>query len=106
MTVSPTSVDFGSLPLLHLGTRQVTVQNTGTAAVAINNISVSYGPHTLLADFFFLASCQASLPAGKTCVIDVFYFADDLGTHTATLKINDSASTGPQLVSLTGTATK
>ena len=106
LTVSPTSINFGSLRLLHLGSSQVTLQNTGKTAITINSISLTYGPHTLLADFFFLSSCKPSLAAGKSCVIDVFYFADDPGTHTATLNIKDSASNDPQTVSLTGTAIK
>ncbi len=106
LTVSPTSINFGSLHLLHLGSSQVTLQNTGKSAIAINNIALSYGPHTLLADFFFLSSCKTSLAAGKSCIIEVFYFADELGTHTATLNIKDSASNSPQTVSLTGTAIK
>lgn len=106
LTVTPTSINFGSLHLLHLGSSQVTLQNTGNSAVTINSISLSYGPHTLLADFFFLSSCKPSLAVGKSCVIDVLYFADDLGPHTATLNIKDSASNSPQSVSLTGTAIK
>jgi hypothetical protein len=37
-------------------------------------------------------------------VIDVFFFADDLGAHTAALTIVDNASNSPQTVSLAGTA--
>jgi hypothetical protein len=106
LTVTPTTINFGSLRFLHLGSSQVTLQNAGKSAITINSISLTYGPHTLLADFFFLSSCKPSLAAGKSCVIDVFYFADDLGTHTATLNIKDSASNSPQTVSLTGTAIK
>ena len=57
-------------------------------------------------DFFFLSFCGTSLSAGKSCTIYVYFFAEDLGTRTATLNITDNAPDGTQTVSLSGTAIK
>ncbi len=48
----------------------------------------------------------SSLAAGKSCTIYVYYFADHVGTATATVNIADNAPGGRQTVSLTGTAIK
>jgi hypothetical protein len=106
LTITPTSINFGTLHLLHFGANQVTLQNNTTAQVNISNISMTMGPRTLFDDFFFLSGCKSSLAPAKSCEIAVFYFADDLGTHTATLQIKDSASKTPQTILLTGTAIK
>jgi hypothetical protein len=52
----------------------------------------------------FVSFCGSSLAAGMSCPIYVYYFADDLGTGTATLNITDNAPGSPHSVSLTGTA--
>jgi hypothetical protein len=47
-----------------------------------------------------------SLAAGKTCLITVYFNADDLGLRTATLNFADNAPNSPQGVPLSGTVVK
>ena len=105
-TVTPASINFGNVYLYHFASSKVTVQNTGTSTLTISKVSLRFGANTDRDDFFFLNSCGSSLAAGKSCTIYVYYFADHVGTATATLNIADNAPGGTQTVSLTGTAIK
>jgi len=101
--VSPSSINFGNVVLYTLLFKNVTVTNTGTSALKINKVSITLGTADI-DDYFFLNLCPSSLPAGKSCLITVFFWADDLGTRTATLNVFDNA--GQQNVSLTGNVIK
>jgi hypothetical protein len=102
--VSTTSINFGKVNLFHLGTRTVTLINTGTSTLKIGGILVTPGPETDRDDFLSVSACKPTLAPGKSCAIYVFFLADEVGTHTATLNITDNAPGSPQQVSLTGTA--
>lgn len=103
--VSPTSIDFGDVPFLKLRWQDVTLTNTGGATLKISKVSIIPGQSDW-DDFFFLNFCGSQLPAGKSCHIIVFFFADDLGVRTATLSISDNAPDSPQQVSLRGNVIK
>jgi len=104
LSVTPANIDFGNVRLFQLEARQVTLLNPGTTSIALGKISLAFGAHTNLEDFFFLSSCKSSLGPGKSCVVEVFFFAGNPGAHTAALMIADNASNSPQIVSLAGTA--
>jgi len=104
LSVTPANIDFGNVRLFRLEARQITLLNPGTTSIAIDKISLAFGAHTDLEDFFFLSSCKSSLAPGKSCVVEVFFFADDLGAHVATLMIAGNTSNSPQTVTLVGTA--
>lgn len=106
LTVTPASIDFGKVERFHLAFSKVTLQNIGAGSIALDRPSLTLGANTDRDDFFFLNLCPSSLGAGKSCSIYVYYFADDLGTATATLNIPNSVPSSPQTVSLTGTAIK
>ena len=106
LSVTPTSVNFGNVGLYHVGTNHITLQNTGTRTVSFSKTSLTFGADTDRDDFFFVSFCGSSLAAGKSCVIAVFYFADELGAKAATVNITNNASGSPQTVSLTATTTK
>jgi hypothetical protein len=105
-TVSPTSINFGNVPLLKIAVNKVTLTNTGTSNLVISGVSLTLGSKTDGDDFFFFSYCKSPLGPGQSCVIFVSYFADGLGTKTATLNIRDNASDSPQRVSLTGTGVR
>ena len=104
-TLSPGHVDFGSVSQCHFAVRIVTLQNTGSSALAIGRVYLTPGT-TPDWDFFFVSLCRPTLAAGQSCPIYVVYFAEGLGTRTATLDIADNASGSPQQVSLTGVGVK
>jgi hypothetical protein len=47
-----------------------------------------------------------SLAVGKSCAIIVVFFADDLGSLSATLNIPNYGTASPQMVPLSATVTK
>ena len=102
-TITPARVNFGNVPLYTIASAKIILQNTGTASLTISKISLAFGAGTDRDDFYWFSLCGSAVAPGKSCPIYVFYFADDLGTDTATLTINDNAP-GPQNVSLVGTA--
>ncbi len=104
LNVAPTAIDFGNVHFGRLESREVKVHNSGTAPISISKIFLTLGQNTVRDDFFFHSFCKTSLEPGKSCTIDVFYFADDRGPHTATLTIVDNSSNSPQTVILAGTA--
>ncbi len=104
VVVSPQSIDVGSVGFFGLAYRKVTLQSTGDAPLLLSGVSLARGAHTDANDIFLLNSCGHSLAPGKSCAIYVFFFADGIGTHSATLNISDNAPGGSQHVSVTGSA--
>lgn len=106
VTLSSTNVNFGNVPLLNIATSKITLTNSGTGNLKISNVFLTLGPKTDFDDFFFLDLCKPSVAPGESCQIFIFYFADTLGTKSATLNIKDNAPGSPQKVVLTGTGIK
>jgi hypothetical protein len=105
VSVSPTSVNFGTVYLYNLVWQNVTLQNIGTSSVQITSVSVA-NPSGDSDEFGALSLCGSSLAAGKSCVISVIFFADDVATDAATLNITTSASVSPLQVPITATVVK
>ncbi len=107
VSISPTSINFGTVTCDRTATQTVTVSNIGNAPVKINNVSIKCGAACDGDDFSFRNSCPSSLAVGKSCSIAVTFNADDAGsTRNATLYITDNALGSPQSVTLTGTVGK
>lgn len=105
VTVSPSSIDFGTVYRYSLLSRNVTITNTGTSKLSISKISIVDGTADW-DDYTLLNFCGSSLSPGKSCKVTVVFWADDLGTRTATLNIADNAPGSPQQVSLTANVIK
>jgi Protein of unknown function (DUF1573) len=106
ISISPSSVNFGTVTNGKTATQSVTVSNVGNATLNISNVSIKCGSSCDSDDFSFRNSCSQSLKPGASCSIAVTFNADDSGTRSATLKITDNASGSPQSVPLTGTVGK
>jgi hypothetical protein len=103
-SITPTSINFGTLYLGSIVTQTVTVKNTGTAALTINDplIAIVQGGNSN--EFITVNLCPKSLAAGKSCLMTVTFIASPFYTpQTATLKITDNAAGSPQAVMLTAT---
>jgi hypothetical protein len=101
VTVSPTSLNFGSLGVGSTSPAQpVTLTNNSGAALTINSIGFTGANQ---ANFGQTNTCGTSVASGSTCTINVTFTPNTTGTFVATLDINDSASNSPQTVNLTGT---
>jgi Abnormal spindle-like microcephaly-assoc'd, ASPM-SPD-2-Hydin len=74
------------------------LKNQGKASISISSIKLT-GP------FALKTSCAKSLAAGATCSLSVTFDPKATGTANGLITINDSASSKPQFVDLTGTAT-
>ncbi|MGA7220084.1 MAG: choice-of-anchor D domain-containing protein [Candidatus Sulfotelmatobacter sp.] len=103
ITLTPTSINFGTAYLYSLNGREVTVKNTGTSSVTINSVTVTPGAGTNKNDFNDINFCPKTLAAGKSCTVSVVFLAGNIGSLSATLNVNDNASGSPQKVSLSAT---
>ncbi len=110
LTISPSSVNFGNVYAGTLGFRQVTVTNTGRSSITISNVQVTAGIQAQIAisssgDFVALSLCPRTLAAGRSCVVELTFFAkgSNYNPQSAELVITDSAPGSPQTVPLTAT---
>ncbi len=97
VTITPSALTFSSQAL---GTasapQQVTLINTGTAALNITGITAS-------GDFSVAASCSAPLQPGQNCAASVTFKPTAKGARTGKVTLTDNASNSPQSVTLAGT---
>jgi hypothetical protein len=97
VTVTPSSLSFGSIVVGSSSSAQpVTLSSTN--ALTITSITVS-------GDFTQSNNCGSSLAAGGSCTISVQFTPTVLGARSGTLSFNDSDSSSPQTVALSGTGT-
>ena len=76
----------------------VTLMNTGKTVLKISSMKAA-------GQFGVTSTCGASVAAGGTCVISVTFSPKSQGAKSGTVTINDSASSKPQVIELSGTGT-
>jgi hypothetical protein len=76
----------------------VTLTNTGTTALKISSIKAS-------AQFGVTSTCHTTVAAGANCTISVTFSPKSEGAKSGTVTIDDSASSKPQVIELSGTGT-
>jgi hypothetical protein len=102
--ITPPSIDFGTVYVLSITTRTVTITNAGDAPMTITGPFVSILGGGNSKEFVSVNLCPKSLAAGKSCVMTVSFLAGPVYTpRTAVLTINDNAPGSPQTVMLTAT---
>jgi len=98
VSLSPASLTFGQQIINTMSAGQnVTLTNTGTAALTITSITISK-------KYTVTNTCGSSLAAGANCTITVSFAPTNTGTITGTVSVTDNASGSPQTFSLTGKA--
>ncbi|HZZ40702.1 MAG TPA: choice-of-anchor D domain-containing protein, partial [Acidobacteriaceae bacterium] len=103
-SVSPSSIDFGTLYLGSIVTKTVTIKNNGTTPLSITDPRIAIVRGGNSSEFITLNLCPKSLAAGKSCIMTVTFIAGPFYTpQTALLTINDSSPASPQTVPLTAT---
>jgi hypothetical protein len=106
MTVSPTSLSFGTVAIPGPSAAQsVTLTNNTNAAIPFTSATFT-GANS--ADFAISANtCVGSIPSGasNTCTVSVTFKPSIAGAEAATLVLTDGDSTSPQNIALTGTGT-
>lgn len=104
VSISPSSIDFGTLYLGNIVTRTVKIQNVGTSSLSITGPRIAIVGGGDSKEFITLNLCPRSLPAGRSCLMTVTFIAGPFYTpQTAVLTINDSSPDSPQTVPLTAT---
>lgn len=100
--LSPTSLTFGSQ---NVGTQSApqTLVVTNTGGSTLNFTSILSSVEFPLASPPAAGDCAASLAAGASCNIRVFFTPQGTGARTNTLTIRDDASGSPRIVALAGT---
>jgi len=74
----------------------VMLTNTGKAALKISSMKAT-------GQFGMSSTCAASVAAGANCTISVTFAPTSKGAKAGTVTINDSASSKPQVIELSGT---
>jgi len=100
-SVSPATLNFGNQIVGTSSSAQgITLKNSGTAALTINNIAVG---GTNPGDFAQTNTCGGSVAAGASCSISVTFAPTAAGARSASVTISDNAPGSPQTLSLSGT---
>jgi hypothetical protein len=104
ISISPSSVDFGTLYLGDIRLATIKITNTGNATMTISDplLAIVRGGNSN--EFATVNLCPKSLAAGKNCTMVVTFIAGPFYTpQTATLTIKDNVPGSPQAVPLTAT---
>ncbi len=100
LTISPTSVDYGTVPVGSSGVQTVTITNTSTATISFTSATLS-GPNS--GDFSETNTCGKHIEEGASCTVTVTFKPQATGSRTATLTLTDLDPSSPQSVPLSGT---
>jgi uncharacterized protein (DUF2345 family) len=101
LSLSTTSINFGTMYLGAISTQTITVSNIGTAPVTINDPILSIVKGGNSNEFIALSLCPKPLAAGKSCYVTIAFVAGPFYTpQTATLQIMSNAPGSPQAVTL------
>jgi len=104
VSVSPASLNFGSVPMGQTSTPQtVTVMNTCKAAVGISKIGIG-GGYPAPSDFAETNNCGSSLAAGASCAIIVTFAPK--GQASVSEALGMFVKSAARVVVLSGTGTK
>jgi hypothetical protein len=76
----------------------VTLTNTGTTALKISAMKAS-------SQFGVTSTCGSSVAAGANCTLSVTFSPTSQGAKSGTITIDDSASSKPMVIELSGTGT-
>jgi hypothetical protein len=112
LTVMPTSLNFGPIPIQNTSPAQaVTLTNNANATIAFASATLTNGnPAAATTDYVISANtCSGGIPSGappaNQCTISVTFKPSVAGAETATLVLTDGDSTSPQNIALSGTGT-
>jgi hypothetical protein len=106
ISLSPSSINFGTVVFGKTVSQPVTVTNVGNAGLKITKVSVTLGPGSDRDDFALWTNCGSSVAPGASCSIVVSFLADDLGSHASTLVVTDNAPGSPHQVGITANVVK
>ncbi len=106
LSVSPASLNFGSVLPGSTSSQTLVLTNNGTGAVTISNIVPTLVDYTISSEYTEQDTCTTALAVNATCSVTVTFQPQSLGSRNGTLSlalngaINGDVST--QLISLVG----
>jgi hypothetical protein len=99
LSVTPTSLTYGTVYQGTTTVKDVTLRNLGSGSVTISSPSISDITGGTSKEYVLSNGCPKSLPASKSCIMKVSFIAGAFYTpQTATLNVNNSL--GAQHVSI------
>jgi hypothetical protein len=101
VTVTPTSINFGTVTAGKLLRRTITITSTGTMPLTLQGLLMSPG-----SNFTMGSLPRLVLAPGQTEYLEVTYAPQSSGSETATLTVGSNSTGGPVQVSLAATAVK
>jgi len=105
ISVSSTSLDFGSVPVGDSSFTNLTISNSGSANLIIRQITLS-GADTLDFNTRDDNCTGATLPSSQNCTVQVVFSPRSTGSKSATLLLSSNDPDTPtQTVSLSGSGT-
>jgi hypothetical protein len=100
LTPSPASLTFNNTALnTASAARSLTLTNSGSTAISITGITFT---GTNSNDFSQTNSCNNTVAASGTCVLNVAFKPTETGTRTATISIANNGTVTPATASLSG----
>jgi sugar lactone lactonase YvrE len=100
MRFSPASINFGSVAKGQQVSSTVSLINGGTTTVTISGYDMA-GANS--SDFTYYAPCGATIAAGTSCTLTMYFDPSTTGAEKATFKVFDSSPGSPQTLALSGT---
>jgi hypothetical protein len=108
LSISPTSIAFGTVKRFSINAKVITVRNTGTLPVTFSSIKLTQtesdgGPGR---EFVMLNGCGSKLAAQKSCVVLIGFLADEIVSAAGTVTFVDNATGSLQQVQISGNVVK
>jgi Abnormal spindle-like microcephaly-assoc'd, ASPM-SPD-2-Hydin/Protein of unknown function (DUF1573) len=100
LTISPATANFGSLVDGQTKSQTITVTNTGTAALTIENLAVTGNAYSASG-----LVTPATIAVGNAASFSVLFAPTTAGSQTGTVSISSDAPNSPNVLSLSGTGT-
>ena len=97
VSLSTTSVGFGSVTLGLTATQTVTLTNSGNAALSVGTLSSSQPAFTAG------SNCPTSLAAGAHCALSLSFTPALAGAYSGTVTLQTNASNSPHAITVSGT---
>jgi archaellum component FlaF (FlaF/FlaG flagellin family) len=98
ITVTPTSLTFGDVPINSSSTKDITIQNNGDTDLQISNISINGDGFTLQN-----ATAPITVSAGGTRTFAVQFLPTAITNHSGTITLTHNAIGGSSTINLIGT---
>lgn len=94
------TLTFTAVPVGQSSTAQsVTLTNTGVSALTVTSVGITAANAT---SFTETNNCVGTIAAGSTCMINVTFVPQAIGSLSASVSVTDNASGSPQSVTLAG----